>query len=164
MIDIDLAGGSASTGVAEYSYRNFGQARTAGAQLDLGTRVGDRFRADLGYAYLWTRDDLNDRPLGGRPPHTLTASLTASLGWKLEGYLRWRVNSHAFVDEDTRAPGYQTVDLRLARTLWPRSQAYVGVLNLLDAHQEAGRVGDLRPPLGRVFYLGLRAELPTEDD
>ena len=54
------------------------------------------------------------------------------------------------------------VDLA-ARELRLRSQVYVGALNVLDTKQELGRLGDTRPPLGRILYVGLRGELPWED-
>ncbi|MBX3204513.1 MAG: TonB-dependent receptor [Labilithrix sp.] len=164
LIDIDLAGGAANGAVVDYRYKNFGAARTMGAQLSAAARLGDRLRADVSYDYLWTRDDVNDRPLGGRPPHTVTAALRATLLWKVEASARWRASTDAFVDAETRSPGYQTIDLRLGRELWPRSQGYVGVLNVTDVHQEPARLGDLRPPLGRVFYVGVRAEFPSEED
>jgi outer membrane receptor for ferrienterochelin and colicins len=78
--------------------------------------------------------------------------------------LRFRTVSDAYIDGISRAPGYSMFDARLGRALWPRSQAYVGMLNALDVHQEPGRIGDTRPPLGRTFYIGLRAELPWEED
>ena len=163
LIEIDLASGTASGAVVDYRYQNVGKARTFGVDLAGTARVG-RFRADLAYDYLFTRDDVTDQPLGGRPAHTLTASISASLPWKLEAYARWRASSDAFVSTELRAPGYQTIDLRLMREVWPKSQAYVGVLNLTDVHQEPGRVADMRPPLGRAFYAGLRAELPWEEE
>lgn len=163
LIDVDLANGTSSGGIASYTYANFGTARTMGAEADAAYRISDRFRAEASYAYLYTRDDANDRPLGGRPPHTLTGSLRTKLFWALEAYGRVRVVSDAFVDEATRSPGYTTVDVRLSRPMWPDSEAYVGVLNLLDVHQDPGRVGDQRPPFGRVFYVGLRASFPWED-
>ncbi len=164
LIDIDLAGGSANGAAVDYRYKNFGSARTFGAALTASARLGARYRADISYDYLWTRDDVNDRPLGGRPPHTLTAALRAMLAWKVEASARWRASTPAFVSADTRSPGYQTIDLRLGREIWPRSQGYVGVLNVADVHQTPGRVGDLRPPLGRVFYVGIRADLPWEEE
>lgn len=164
LIDIDLAGGAASGGVVDYRYTNFGRARTFGAQVDGAVQIASWFRAEFAYDYLWTRNDTGDRPLGGRPPHTVTTSFRATPFWKLEGYARLRAVTDAFVDETTRSPGYAMIDLRIGRELWPKSQAYAGVLNLFDVHQDPGRVGDLRPPLGRVFYVGLRAELPWEEE
>ncbi|WP_394832475.1 TonB-dependent receptor [Pendulispora rubella] len=165
MIDLDLANGVPNGSVVDYRYTNFGKARTLGGDLSAGVRLwDDRLRADVSYSYLWTRDDLNDRPLGGRPPHTVTSSVRALLPSKFEANARWRVTTDAFINETTRSPAYSMVDLRLGRELWPKSQAYVGVLNLLDARQDVGRVGDTRPPLGRVVYLGLRADFPWEDE
>jgi len=162
LIDVDLASGMSTGTVVTYTYANFQRVRTAGGNLGLTLLSEDRFRADLGYDYLWTRDELSGEPLSGRPPHTLTASFRWSLPWRLELSARARSVSDAFVDTTTRTPGYQTIDGRLAFRVWPSTQAYAGVLNLLDVHQEPGRVGDLRPPLGRVLYVGLSAGLPSE--
>lgn len=163
LIDIDVGSGVQSGSVVTYSYKNFGHARTMGLYLGASARIGKRFRADVSYDYLYTRDDDADQPLGGRPPHTVTCSGTWSLPWKLELYGRTRSVTDAFLTDTSRAPGFTTVDVRLGRELWPKAQAYLGVLNLLDARQDPGRVGDLRPPLGRVFYAGIRGELPAEE-
>jgi outer membrane receptor for ferrienterochelin and colicins len=163
LIDIDIANGVQSGSVVTYSYKNFGHARTMGTYLGASARLGKRFRADVSYDYLFTRDDDGEQPLGGRPPHTVTCSGTWSLPWKLELYGRTRSVTDAFLSATSRAPGYTTVDVRVARELWPRAQVYLGILNLLDARQDPGRVGDLRPPLGRVFYAGIRGEIPSED-
>lgn len=164
LIDIDLSAGTTAGTVVTYTYKNFERVRTFGAQGVASYTVSDRFRAELAYDYQWTRDDVNDAPLSGRPPHTVTASVRAALPWKSEAYVRAHVVSDAFVDDTTRTPGYDTVDLRLGKTLWPGSQLYAGVLNLFDVHQTPGRVGDLRPPLGRVLYVGLRAAFPSEEE
>ena len=163
LIDLDLGGGVFDSGVATYSYTNFGRARTAGGQVDTRFRPAAWLTAESSYAYTWTRDDVNDRPLPGRPPHSVTSALRVEPGLKLEVYLRARVVTSSFLDVESRTPGYQTVDVRLGRALWPRAQAYVGALNLLDVKQDPGRLGDTRPPLGRILYVGLRAELPWED-
>lgn len=163
LIDLDLGAGVVNNGIATYSYRNFGQARTAGGQLDTRFKPAPWLTAESSYAYTWTRDDVNDQPLPGRPPYSVTSALRVEPGWKLEMYVRARVVTSSFLDIDHRSPGYQTVDVRLGRELWPRSQAYVGALNLLDIKQDPNRLGDTRPPLGRILYVGLRADLPWED-
>lgn len=163
LIDLDISNGVNRGNVTEYTYTNFGRARTLGGQVDLMVSPNERFRFDSSYAYLHTRDQDAGAPLGGRPPHTVTNAVRILLPWKLELYGRHRVVFPAALAEGGKTPGYQTVDLRLARTLWPESQAYLGVLNLLDAHQEPGRVGDLRPTQGRVLYAGLMARFPWED-
>lgn len=165
LIDVDLAAGQTDPdGVVSYRYRNLGRAETAGGQIALNYRFSGWLRADLSYDYLWTRDVSINRPLPGRPTHTVTASTQLGPFEKFELYLRFRSVSDAYLDGVSRGPGYSMLDARLARALWPRSQAYVGMLNSLDIHQEPGRVGDTRPPLGRVLYVGLRADFPWEED
>jgi outer membrane receptor for ferrienterochelin and colicins len=164
LIDLDLGSGMNEGGVVSYRYTNFGRARTAGGELDATFRPAPFLRAESSYAYTWTRDDVNDQPLPARPPHAVTAALRIEPGWKLELYVRSRIVTNSFLDENTRAPGYQTVDVRAGRTLWPRSQAYVGALNLLDVKQDPNRVGDTRSPLGRILYIGIKADFPWEDD
>ena len=173
LIDIyDLEPVASSDGVDTFAYRNIGEARTVGLELQATLKAAPWLRAEAGYAYLWTRDDTNERPLEGRPPHTVQAAIRADLPWSLELTTRYRVVTDAFVEEGIpRAPGFQTLDARLARPLWPSSQGYVGVKNLLDAHKDPTRRGDQRPaqrpdqrPIeGRVIYLGVVAELPWED-
>ena len=163
LIDLDLGNGVFEGPVATYTYTNFGKARTAGAQLDARFKPAKWISADTSYAYTWTRDDVNEQPLPGRPPHALTSAIRLEPGWKLEFVARARVTTSAFLDESSRSPGYQTVDLRVGRALWPRSQAYVGALDIFDVKQDPNRLGDTRPPLGRVFYIGLRADFPWED-
>ncbi|MBX3190040.1 MAG: TonB-dependent receptor [Labilithrix sp.] len=164
LIDIDLGGGINDGGVVQYSYANFGKARTAGGQIDAAFKPAPFLRAESSYAYTWTRDDVNDRPLPGRPPHQVTVSLRIEPGWKMELYVRSRIVTDSFLDQDTRAPGYQTLDVRVGRALWPRSQLYVGSVNLLDVKQDPGRIGDTRSPLGRILYVGLKADFPWEDE
>jgi len=164
LIDLDLANGVASGGVTSYSYTNFGRARTAGGQVDVAFKPAPFLRAESSYAYTWTRDEVNDQPLPGRPPHSVTTSLRIEPGFKMEIYLRARIVTNAFLDADTRAPGYETFDARVGRALWPRSQLYVGALNVTDVKQDPGRLGDTRSPLGRILYVGLRADFPWEDE
>lgn len=164
LIDLDLGNGVLQNGVSSYAYANFGRARTAGAELAASFKPAKWLRADASYGYSWTRDDVNDAPLPGRPPNAMTTSVRAELPWGFEAYGRARVVTDAYLDENTRSPGYQTVDARLSKTLWPKAQAYVGVLNLLDVRPDPNRLGDTRPPLGRILYIGARADFPWEDE
>ncbi len=118
MIDIDIRPTSSQGGIDDYTYRNIGRARTFGAQIDGVYTLSSKMRAEAGYAYLWTRDDENQRPLEGRPPHTVYTALRAHLPWKLEVVLRYRMVTDAFLDEGLRTPGFQTLDGRIARPLW----------------------------------------------
>lgn len=162
LIDIDITPVDSTGGVDTFAYRNIGKARTSGAELQAQLQAASWLRTETGYAYLWTRDDTNERPLEGRPPHTVHAAVLAELPAALELVLRYRVVTDAFLDEDLRAPGFSTFDARLARLLWPAAQVYVGAKNLFDIRKDSTRLGDQRPVDGRVVYLGVTAELPPE--
>ncbi|XXY23400.1 TonB-dependent receptor [Sorangium sp. So ce216] len=163
LIDINPRPIRSSGGVDTYTYMNIAIARTAGVELSATFQATAWLRAEAGYAYLWTRNDTDDQPLSGRPPHTAQASLRAELPLRLELVARLRTVTSAFIAESPRAPGFTTLDARLARPLWPSSQAYVGVRNLLGAQKDPDRFGDHRPLEGRTVYLGVVAELPWED-
>ncbi|WP_437321801.1 TonB-dependent receptor plug domain-containing protein [Sorangium sp. So ce385] len=170
LIDFDPKPIDTSGGVDTYTYMNVAKARTAGVELSATFQAASWLRADAGYAYLWTRDDTGDRPqpLSGKPPHTAQAALRADLPFQLELVARLRTIASAFIEVDDRgvtrrAPGFTTLDARLARPLWPSSQAYVGVRNLLGAQKDPNRRNDHRPLEGRTVYLGVVAELPWED-
>jgi outer membrane receptor for ferrienterochelin and colicins len=165
LIDVAIdPDGSGIAGVSDYTYVNVGKARTFGGQIDSIWQVSDRFRAEVGYSYLWTRDDTYEQPLQGRPPHTVRAAIRAVLPAELEVVLRYRLVTDAFIAADLRTPGFQTVDARLGRPLWPSSLLYVGVLNAGDTHRDPTRLADQRPLVGRTFYVGLTAELPWENE
>ncbi|AKT42021.1 TonB-dependent receptor plug domain-containing protein [Chondromyces crocatus] len=164
LIDIDVQVPlSSSGGVDTYAYRNISKARTAGLDVRATAKVGT-LNAEVGYAYLWTRDDTHERPLESRPPHTVMAALRAELPWKLEVVLRYRMVSDAFLDQGLRTVPFQTLDARLARPLWSGAQAYVGTRNALGAQRDVLRIGDQRPMEGRIVYGGLIAELPWESE
>ncbi|MGK3993523.1 TonB-dependent receptor plug domain-containing protein [Sorangium sp. So ce1024] len=165
LIDVNPRPIRSSGGVDTYTYKNVARARTAGVELSATLQATSWLRAEAGYAYLWTRNDAvePDQPLSGRPPHTAQAALRAELPLRFELVARLRTVTSAFIEPGLRAPGFSTLDARLARPLWPSSQAYVGVRNLLGAQKDPDRRGDHRPLEGRTVYLGVVAELPWED-
>ncbi|WP_437554850.1 TonB-dependent receptor [Sorangium sp. So ce367] len=165
LIDVDPTPLDSSGGVDTHTYMNIAEARTAGIELSTTLKATPWLRVEAGYAYLWTRDDTADhaQPLSGKPPHTAQAALRGELPFEIELVARLRTISSAFIEEDLHAPGFTTLDARLARPLWPSSQAYLGVRNLLGAHKDPDRRGDHRPLEGRTFYVGVRADLPWED-
>jgi outer membrane receptor for ferrienterochelin and colicins len=164
LIDLDLGNGKTDAGIVSYTYTNFGKARTAGGQIDAAFKPAPFLKAESSYAYSWTRDDVNDQPLPGRPPHSVTLSLRIEPGWKMELYGRARIVTNSFLDANTRAPGYESFDVRVGRELWKKSQLYAGAVNLTDVKADPGRVGDTRSPLGRILYVGLKADFPWEDE
>ncbi|RYE87104.1 MAG: TonB-dependent receptor, partial [Myxococcales bacterium] len=164
LIDIDLGAPVSSTaGVSTYTYRNRGQAHTAGGQVGLTVRASKSLRSEVSYDHLWTRDDTTGAPIAGRPRHSLMVALYASLPARLALTARGRAFSDAHVDGVNRSPAYASLDLRLARSLGAGSSVYVGAINALDDHRDPARTGDLRPPLGRTLYLGLILEGPGDE-
>jgi outer membrane receptor for ferrienterochelin and colicins len=163
LIDIDIRPTSTQGGIDDYTYRNIGRARTFGAQVDGACTIAGRLRAEAGYAYLWTRDDENLRPLEGRPPHTVYTAIRAELPLKLELIARYRMVTDAFLDEGLRTPGFQTLDARLSRPIWRGVRGYAGVLNAFGVQKDPTRLGDQRPAQGRTLYVGLTADIPAEE-
>jgi len=160
---IDLRPAPTNTGPAgvdDYTYVNVGQAFTGGAQASIRVKAHDYVRAEAGYAYGFTRDQATQRPLPGRPPHTLLVSIFAETPIGLSFYGRLRTVTDAYLDDDNRSPPFATLDLRVAQEVWPGGQAYAGVLNLLGIQKDPERDFDQRPIEGRTFYLGIAAELP----
>lgn len=164
LIDIALAPTRSQAGVDDYAYQNVGTARTFGVQLNATCEPSPRLRAEVGYSYLWTRNDTDERPLTGRPPHTIVAAVRLALPWRLELVGRARAVTDAFIDKGLRSPPFATLDARLARPLWPSALAYAGVLNALDIRKDDNLPGDQRPIAGRTLYVGLTAEMPWEVD
>lgn len=163
LIDIDIRPAVSQSGVDDYTYRNIGRARTFGGQIDGAITLAGVLRAEAGYSYLWTRDDENERPLEGRPPHTVVTAIRAELPWRIELVARYRMVTDAFLDEGLRTPGFQKIDARIARPIFRGARAYAGVLNALGVQKDPGRLGDQRPVQGRTLYLGLTADLPAEE-
>lgn len=164
LIDLVLLPRARVKSVDDYTPQNIGAARTFGAQVDTTFQLTDALRADVGYTYLWTRDDTHEQPLAGRPPHTVSAAMRATLPAHVELVLRYRAVTDAFVDESHRTPGFSTLDARVARPLWPSSLVYAGILNAAGTRKDPDRSGDQRPLDGRTFYVGLTSEFPWESD
>lgn len=163
LIDLQLAPDDPGpAGVDTYRYRNVGAARTAGASVDVSLRATPWLRAEVGWAYTFTRDETQQRPLPGRPPHTVSASAIATLPWSIEAVLRARFVTDAYLADDLRAPGFCTLDARVQKAIWTGLRVYAGALNLLGAQKDPLRPGDARPIEGRIFYAGASADFPWE--
>lgn len=152
------------SGVDAYAYVNVGAARTWGASADAFFRIGERLRSEVAYAWLGTRDEATARPLPGRPTHVVTTGGTALLPGDVELTARYRVHSRAYLDDRTATPGYSTLDVRLGRAIAWGLGAYLGVVNALDATRDPTRIADQRPIEGRIFYVGLTADLPEDEE
>lgn len=161
LIDLRLSpaqGGAA--GVDDYTYVNVGEATTATFRAQVRVKPVEGLRADVAYVNTYTRDEELQRPLPGRPPHTLLTTIVwqAPLGLTFVG--RWKLSTSAYLEDALRAPGFSVLDLRVAKALWPGAETYASVLNLLGAQKDPERIGDQRPIEGRTFVVGVRAAHP----
>jgi outer membrane receptor for ferrienterochelin and colicins len=155
--------GQELTGVDDHSYVNVGHARTAGAEAALSWNLWSRVRTELGYAYLFTRNDDTGAPLESRPAHTALASLLLYPTRSLELVVRQRTVSSAYLGPGLRTPPFSTLDLRVAYRVLSSLQLYTGVLNALGARDDPMRPGDQRPVAGRTLLVGARLALPGDD-
>lgn len=160
LIGTDLAADQPNASVTDYTYVNVARAKTAGCDGMLRLSSARNVSLELGYAYLWTKDDSTGQALPNRPPHTLTAAVRGKLFSRLEGNARYRWVSSAFVGDNLRAPSFGALDLRLSYRVWRDVRAYVGALNVLDTKKDPNQLGDVRPAVGRSFYFGVSGDLP----
>ena len=94
----------------------------------------------------------------------MTVGGVMTLPGKVENTTRFRVHSRSYIDDDTFAPGYATLDVRFARAIAWGLGAYLGVVNAFDVTKDPLRFGDQRPVQGRTFYIGMTAELPADEE
>lgn len=139
----------------QFSYANVGRARTAGVELSAAVARG-RLRAELGYAYTYTRDLEAGVPLDGMPAH------------RVAGALRWRdagegltavaevaltgARPYQVADGMTAADARVDLRARVARRFGEQLELYVGAENLLGA----GDAG-FDPIAPRTLYAGIGA-------
>jgi outer membrane receptor for ferrienterochelin and colicins len=165
---IDLRQGEPGTsgiaGVDDFTYLNVGRARTFGVDARALARASEHIRAELGYSFLWTRDEDALRPLPGRPPHTFLVGAEGTLPFGTSLYARLRMVTDAYLDDETRAPPFTTLDLRVTHRVLPSLSVYAGALNVLGTQKDPRRFGDQRPIEGRTLMLGLTTELPWRDE
>jgi outer membrane receptor for ferrienterochelin and colicins len=169
LIDFELAPVQLDPVVRDYEYKNVNRALTAGADASLRAEPTPGLVGNLGYAYLYTRNEEAKEPLQSRPPHTLTASLAEKLPLGLNALVRYRLTGRTFTGDDAlgralHTPTYSLLDARLGFLVTPLIELYAGVLDLLDARRDPHQAGDIRPTLGRTFYVGARGELGDGGD
>jgi outer membrane receptor for ferrienterochelin and colicins len=161
LISIDFAPEQRTPGVIDYVYRNVERAYTAGGDASVRFKAHEALSLEAAYAYLWTRDDASGQELPNRPPHTITLAALGELG-KMSATLRYRVVSRAFAgiieDERRDSSGFALLDARVAYQAWPALAVFVGALDLTDVRRRPLDVTDVRPALGRQFYLGFSGE------
>lgn len=160
---IDLAYARTEAGIDIYTYENLGEAVTAGGEGRVIVRAPGWARAEVGYNFLYARDLQTKLPLAGRPAHTLFTSLRLELPERFVVNARAKVVSRTYIAEGIISPPFATIDLRLAKGLWPSAEVYVGATNVLGIEKDPEQIGDQRPLEGRTLYLGIAADFPWEE-
>ena len=135
---IDTRPVASSDAVQHYEYANVEQARTAGADVELGTVLG-RVRAEAAYSYLEAEDRATGLALPGRATHSARVTVGGPLVAGVRGALTALYTGAAPLAHDadgrvtSERAAFPRADLRLARTLPRGLELVVGVDNLLDA-------------------------------
>lgn len=164
LIDFDVAPVQRDPTVVDYIYVNVDRARTMGTDLSVRAEPIAGVTGTLAYAYLYTRDEIARQPLPNRPPHTVTASVSAKLPFRLNALVRYRVMTKTFVTTDLNTPAYSLLDARVGYAITRLIEAYVGGLNLLDSKRDPHHPGDARPTLGVTGYVGVRGEFGDDGE
>lgn len=155
LIDTAFVGRDPTAQVDTYSYVNVGRARTWGYEADAEFRVSSRFTSRIGYAYLDTYDVERERPLVGRPPHTLKSSLDYEVTKRFDLHLHHRLVSESYIDDGLTSPAFVSVGVRAAYQALDQLELHLGVENALNVERQPSRPGDQRPQRGAALYAGV---------
>jgi outer membrane receptor for ferrienterochelin and colicins len=146
----------ASSGqIAQYTYDNVTKSTTRGAEVETGATFGP-VRADVGYAYLFSRDLDTDGPLLGQPAHSGRISVSGPLPLAIRasviGVYTGRTPMERADDGSISSmrEAYDRIDLRFARQSFAHADLSLGVDNIFDAHPALWA-----DPTPRQFYAGI---------
>jgi outer membrane receptor for ferrienterochelin and colicins len=159
LINFKLADVQSDPAVLDYRYVNVDRARTLGGDASLRVEPLPKLVGTLAYAYLFTRDDESGNPLPNRPPHTVTASLSADLPHDVSALVRFRYLAETWVTDELDTPAHALLDARAAYRATKHTEFYAGGVNLIDVKRDPHAAGDARPSRGTTFYVGVRGEL-----
>ena len=143
-------------------YDNIGRARAQGVEVELSTRITEKFRAQAAYAYLETKDRTPDgfnhgNALARRPRHAITVAVdweTPLMGLALGADVRMVSGSFDDAGNATRLDGYALATLRATLPVTERIELFGRVENVTDTdYQTAAGYATA----GRSAYLGARA-------
>jgi outer membrane receptor protein involved in Fe transport len=139
----------------DFQFRNRGQATLEGVELELQSRLDERWTLESGAAWTRGRADGGD-PIDDQPAPNLFAGLRHAETW---GYLFGRLALHGEKDDpgptELRRGGYALVDLGGGWRISERLELRGIVRNALDRrfYGSPDEAADVSP--GRTFQLGL---------
>ncbi len=124
------------SGPVSQEYRNSGERKGHGAELELTYSPLEEVKLSANYAYQESTDEQDEDDVGEAPNHQLYGRLEWDVAshWRFTTQVNW-VGEQKRVDSDNRSPldDYATVDITLrAVDLWPDWAFSVVVRNLFD--------------------------------
>jgi outer membrane receptor for ferrienterochelin and colicins len=128
----------ASGQIAQFTYGNIARSTTRGVEFESGTTFG-AVHADVGYAYLYSRDRATDSPLLGQPSHSGRLRVSGPLPLGLRGSAiaiytgRTPMERASDGSISSMRDPFSRVDLRLARPVLGHTELSVGVKNVFNA-------------------------------
>ncbi|SEO83335.1 outer membrane receptor for ferrienterochelin and colicins [Aquisalimonas asiatica] len=148
-------------GVQEFRYANVDRAITQGVETVANVRVSPTLELNTGYTFTDTEDRESGRELTRQPRHQGRFGINWQTSDRIDVNLRARYQSSEQVDsehDDSRSPGWTTVDVGMNLRATPRLHLFGGVDNVFDTQRDFGDPDDFRPVTGAFAYLGARYE------
>ena len=139
---------------------NINRATIRGAELTVGTRIGEAWNVRAAYTHLKTRDEGTHLPLYRRPRNTAAVTLSYAAGeaWTVSGNVnavgrRFERDFETFSDRYNGS--YLKVDAAASYRLWSRLQLTGRIENLFDRRYAEALAF---PAPGRTFHGGMQVE------
>ncbi len=145
----------------QFFFRNRGQARLRGLELELGRELTEGLSLTLGGQLAYGREQEEGAPLAGVPAPNISLALRKRVGES--GYLLWRTVGFSRDDSpgptEATTPGYVRSDLGFGWRVHSQAQLRFVLRNLLDKDYPASpdRRAVLAP--GRIALLSLLLSL-----
>ena len=141
--------------IAEFTYANISRSSTRGIDSETGATLGP-VHADLGYAYLFSRDFETAGPLLNQPSQSGRLRVTGPLPVGLRGSVSDIYTGSTPMERaddgsiSSTREAYNRIDLRIARQTFGHADLSIGVDNVFDA-----RPALWADPTVRQVYAGI---------
>jgi len=141
--------------IAEFTYANISRSSTRGIDSETGATLGP-VHADLGYAYLFSRDFETAGPLLNQPSQSGRLRVTGPLPFGLRGSVSDIYTGSTPMERaddgsiSSTREAYNRIDLRIARQTFGHADLSIGVDNVFDA-----RPALWADPTVRQVYAGI---------